>query len=319
MGKTVTILMLGGANRVSMAQQLMRAAAQMDLDLRLYSHELQRSVPIAEVAKVIVGGKYSDPGAVGEINEIIKSYKVDILLPFIDPAISIAEQCREKFPNLFIPVCNMDAITATFDKVIAAQRYQELNIPAPETYQPESLKFPAILKPRTGSASKGIIVVYTPEELSRISDFSDYLIQEYIADRDEYTVDCYIGMLDNEVKCTVPRQRIATAGGEVTRTQTCRIPALISLSKQVIDAMKLRGAVTLQFIYDRANRRFLLMEINARLGGGVICSIMAGADIARMILDESQGVKAQVSRTWRDGALMTRYFKEVMFYNDGLK
>ena len=84
----------------------------------------------------------------------------------------------------------------------------------------------------------------------------------------------------------------------------------------MLTALHLRGAVTLQFIHDLTTHRFLLMEINPRLGGGVICSICAGADIASMIIEESEDINALPRHDWRDKTLMARYFKEVIFYND---
>ncbi|MEG0560583.1 MAG: ATP-grasp domain-containing protein [Muribaculaceae bacterium] len=319
MSSDITILMLGGAKRVAIAEQLIRAGKDMKKNVRIYSHELSPFEPIASVGKIIVGGKYSDLGSVEDICDIIKTYKVDIVLPFIDPAIEIAAECKLKFPNLCIPVSSIDVIRAMFDKVQAARWFEKHNIAIPQTYTPQNIKFPAIFKPRTGSASHGIIIATNKAKFDEIEDIDNYLIQEYISNREEYTVDCYVGMSDNEIKCTVPRIRLATAGGEVIRTQTCRIPQLISLSENVLKALDLRGAITLQFIYDKDTSKFLLMEINPRLGGGVICSIMAGADIAKMIIQESLNEEVAPCRVWRDGALMARYFKEVMFYNDGIK
>ena len=143
-----------------------------------------------------------------------------------------------------------------------------------------------------------------------------YLIQQYIEHREELTVDCYVGTFDHEAKCTVPRIRLATAGGEAIRTITQRNPELEKTAKSVLSALHLEGAVTLQFIHDIDADRYLLMEINPRLGGGVICSICAGADIASMIIEEAQDLNAMPRHDWRDKTLMTRYFKEVIFFND---
>lgn len=321
MSRLFTILMLGGAKRVSMGEQLIRAGKDLELDVQIFSHELDRREPIASIGKVIIGKKYNDEGAISEINDLIKSIQADVLLPFIDPAITIACRCKEKYPNLFAPVSPIEISQKMFDKVLAAEEFDKCGLPIPETYSYQNIKFPAIFKPRTGSASKGILVANTPEEMQslHLSDPEDYLIQEYISNREEYTLDCYVGMHDNEIKCIVPRIRLATAGGEVVRTQTCRIPQLIALGQQTITKLGLKGAVTLQFIFDRDKQRFLLMEINPRLGGGVICSICAGADIAKMILLDALGKPVPKVNVWRDGALMTRYFKEVMFFNDGQK
>ena len=42
----------------------------------------------------------------------------------------------------------------------------------------------------------------------------------------------------------------------------------------------------------------------------------AGADIASMIIEEAQDINAMPRHDWRDKTLMTRYFKEVIFFND---
>ena len=203
-----------------------------------------------------------------------------------------------------------------FDKAEAAALFERNGFAIPATYSKENCSFPAILKPREGSASKGIKIVNNAEELDKITDIDKYLIQEYIADRDEYTVDCYVSAISKRVLCTVPRLRISTSGGEVDRTITRRIPELIGNSTMILEKLGFEGPVTIQFIHDKAHGRYLLMEINPRLGGGVVCSINAGAAIPEMILTEWLGREAAVCGDWRGNALMARYFSEVMFYED---
>ena len=315
MSKTIPILMLGGAKRVSMAEQLIRAGAELNTDITIYSHELSDKEPIASIGKIIKGKRYSEKGVTEELTNIIDRYGIKIILPFIDPSIEIAAECKRINPAIFTPVSGTGVIKAMFDKVTAAEWFGKAGILIPETYNRQNCKFPAIAKPRTGSASKGIIIIETAEQLAKIENTGNFLIQEYISERDEYTVDCYIAS-DGEIKCIVPRIRLATAGGEVIRTETRRIPELISTSSEIIKSLNLQGAVTLQFIHDINNNRFLLMEINPRLGGGVICSVFAGADIPKMIIQDALGAKITASGNWKDKTLMTRYFKEVMFLND---
>ncbi len=315
--RRLNVLMLGGAKRVSLAEQLIRAGKELGVEVKILSHELADTEPIASVGEIIIGSKYSGKDIDDEIDHVIKSHSIDIVLPFIDPGVEVASRCKERNPDVFAPVSSEELAHAMFDKAIAAQWFERAEIPIPRTYTATDIQYPAILKPRTGSASKGIVVVNNADELGRAPlALDEYLIQEYIADRDEYTIDCYVGTQDSEVKCAVPRIRLATASGEVVRTETRRIPALMSMAENVLTTLGFCGAVTLQFIHDKRNGRFLLMEVNPRLGGGVICSILAGADIAKMIIEECEGYNANPCRTWRDGALMTRYFKEVMFFKD---
>ena len=316
MSNQLNILMLGGAKRVSLANLLKDAGARHGFDVNIYSSEIIPTVPIASVGTVIEGCKWRDPQIYDNLTSAIRKYNISIILPFVDGAIEICSKLKEMHPEVFIPVSDYDITHAMFDKSVAAQVFESHNFEIPKTYTSEDCRFPAILKPRKGSASKGIAIVNNKEELAAIPNHDKYLIQEYIADRDEYTVDCYVSMISGEVLCTVPRIRISTSGGEVDRTETRRIPQLIEQSRRILLTLNFRGPITLQFIHDKATDRYLLMEINQRLGGGVVCSIHAGADITEMIVTESTGKAAQPVDDWKDRALMARYFSEVMFYNE---
>ena len=309
--------MLGGAKRVAMAEQLIRAGKRLGCNVKIFSHELSNQEPIASIGTIITGLRYSDPAVDAELDEIIARHKIHVVLPFVDPAIEVAARCKQRHSDVFVPVSSPEVSRAMFDKVLAAELYEQNGIAIPATYSPENIAFPAILKPRTGSASRGIIVARSIEEVQAAPmPLHQYLIQQYIEHREELTVDCYVGTFDHEAKCTVPRIRLATAGGEAIRTITQRNPELEKTAKSVLSALHLEGAVTLQFIHDIDADRYLLMEINPRLGGGVICSICAGADIASMIIEEAQDLNAMPRHDWRDKTLMTRYFKEVIFFND---
>lgn len=314
----ITILMLGGAKRVSLAKHFIAAGDEMGYDVRILSSEIIDTVPIACVGTVVPGPRWRDDNAVERLLETIREYNVDIVLPFVDGAIEICSELNLRirctdFNIPFIPVSGYDVAHAMFNKAIAASLFANLGFAIPATYAPDNCHFPAILKPREGSASKGIIIAHSQADVDAVENIGDYLIQEYIADCEEYTVDCYVSTFNNKIKCIVPRLRISTSGGEVDRSQTCRIPQLIAQSVEILNAIPFSGPITLQFLHDLATDRYLLMEINPRLGGGVVCSIGAGANIAKMILQESRHIEADECTNWRDGALMTRYFSEVMF------
>ena len=302
---------------MAMAEQLIRAGKRLGCNVKIFSHELSNQEPIASIGTIITGLRYSDPAVDAELDEIIARYNIHVVLPFVDPAIEVAARCKQRHSDVFVPVSSPEVSRAMFDKVLAAELYEQNGIAIPATYSPENIALPAILKPRTGSASRGIIVARSIEEVQAAPiPLHQYLIQQYIEHREELTVDCYVGTFDHEAKCTVPRIRLATAGGEAIRTITQRNPELEKTAKSVLSALHLEGAVTLQFIHDIDADRYLLMEINPRLGGGVICSICAGADIASMIIEEAQDLNAMPRHDWRDKTLMTRYFKEVIFFND---
>lgn len=314
MAKTLTILMLAGARRVSMAELLKRSGERLGYDVRIVSYELDDQVPIAKVGKVVKGLKWTDPGVVDDILRIVIEHEVKIILPFVDGAISVAARCREKMPGIFIPACDPETATLMFDKILAAKAFEEAGIPIPTTYKIIDAEMPVIAKPRFGSASRGIHVFYDIEDLMHLQNISDYLLQEFIEEKKEYTVDCYVDT-EGEILVTVPRERLEIMGGEVTRTITTKLPQLEEMSAEIIRKFGLRGPVTLQFLYDIRRNRFMLMEVNPRLGGGVICSIYAGAPIPDYILSEALGIPVRPCDDWADRTLMARYQKETIFFN----
>ncbi len=309
----ITVLMLGGARRVSMAELLKRSGERIGREVEIVSYELLEQVPIALMGKVIVGLRWSDPKVVKDIVRVCHEYEVDIVLPFVDGAIEIAAACREHLPGVFIPVTDFETAKVMFDKVEAAKAFKEAGLPIARTYSVLSAEMPAIAKPRHGSASRGIKIFHNIDDLMHLDNLSDYIVEEYIENREEYTVDCYVSM-KGEILTVVPRARLEVMGGEVTRTITCRNHVLDEMSRKVIETFGLRGPVTLQYLHDLDKDRYLLMEVNPRLGGGVVCSIYAGAPITDYIIDEARGIELHPCNDWAYNTLMARYQKEAIFY-----
>ncbi|MCD8385401.1 MAG: ATP-grasp domain-containing protein [Bacteroidales bacterium] len=325
----IGILFLGGAKRVSMARFFDRAASELGYSAEIYSYELDRHVPISIVAKVIVGKKWSDPYLYKDLEQVIEKHDISVVVPFVDPAIEVAQNLADKVlpREIFVPGCQGDINHDLYYKDRAHLRFQSAQIPVPKAYEivkalstgltmeiPPIEAFPLIAKPKAGSASKGIHIIDTPEQLKALSRIEDYLIQEYIADREEYSVDCYVSVRTGQPLAIVPRKRIEVSGGEAMRTETVIAPEVYDLAKLTIERLQLRGAITIQILHDRKRDRYLLMEINPRLGGGAVCSVCAGADIPKLILLETLA-HSPAPVCYRPYTEIARYPQEVVFYN----
>lgn len=305
--------MLGGSRRVSIAKLLKESGKRLGREIEIVAYELETRVPIALEGEVICGKKFSDPDVVDDIARIVKEKDVKIILPFVNSSIEIASLCKERIPGVFVPVADFATTSKMFDKAEAAKLYKEAGFPIPRTYSVIDNEMPAIVKPRKGGSSRGIKIFHDVEDLMLLQDLDKYFIQEYIEHNREYSVDCYIST-KGEILATVPRERLEIMGGEVTRTRTYREPQLIEMSRKVIEYFKLTGPVTIQFLHDLDRDRFLLMEVNPRLGGGVICSIYAGAPIPDYIILEALSQEVTPTTRWADGVLMARYQSEAIFY-----
>lgn len=306
---SIGLLMLGGAKRVAMARHFQKAAESLGYALRIYSYELSPLVPIASIATIIEGKRWSDPMVVPDLQRVVSENAIDVMVPFVDGAIEVL--ARYPFGDCYAPVCNATIASMMFDKVLAAQLFARERIVTPRTYTRGAPQFPLIAKPRQGSASRGLKIISSSTDFKAI-DHSQYLIQEYIAERREFTVDCFVTR-SGEPVIVVPRERLETAGGEVTRTVTVEREDIVIESRYILKKLGLTGAVTLQFLQDNRNGRLLLMEINPRLGGGAVCSVAAGADLPRYILSEALSIPVQHCDSWRPGTLAARYMQEVIF------
>lgn len=318
MRQAVNILMLGGAKRVSMARMLKDAGKRLGIDVVLFSYELTADVPVAVEASVIIGLRWSDTGIMNDLHNVVEENRIDIMLPFVDPAVEIAARFCASSSVCWTPMSEAGKAGLMFDKVEADNLFRKLGFPLPANPAFTAIEGDIIAKPRHGSASKGIRIL-SPGEYQSVKSseaVDNYLFQQYIANREEITVDCYVSTV-GEVICTVPRLRLDVVGGEVLNTVTVSDSEIEHLSANILSALSLRGPITLQFLRERhpdgSTGEPLLMEINPRLGGGAVCSVHAGADIPQFILADWLGQTVAPVSTWSPGVKICRYMQEVVF------
>lgn len=312
----LNILFLGGSKRVSMARMFKAALDKEGVSGSIFSYEMDAHVPVACEGEIIIGKRWSDEDVYAHLDSVVDEKNISIIVPFVDGAVGVAAEYATRYPGkVFVP-CNHDRTLteSMFDKVKAAEIFSWHGLPVPATYTPGDPCLRLIAKPRNGSASKGIIEINSLEALERILlDADSYLIQERIDNRDEFSVDCYVGVSSGEILALSPRKRLEVTGGEASRTVTIDNPEIAELTALTLKKTGLRGAVTVQLLSDRDTDRIMLMEINPRLGGGCVCSVHAGADIPRLIVREAIGREDSFMAA-TPGVEIARYMQEVIFY-----
>ncbi len=307
----VRILFLGGAKRVSVARHFIEYGRSIGHDVKIYSYELDDCVPISDVGEVIVGLKWSDPDLFSHLSQVISDRDISMVFPFVDRSIPVTLQLKGAFPELFVPLSSDEVCSIMLDKISSARWFSENGIVQPRCYSSlEEVEYPVILKPTKGFASQGIIVADSVEHLPPQGNiFEEYLVQEYFAQRTEYSVDCYVGS-GGEVLSVVPRIRLETAGGEAIKSVVVRHEKIIEQCKEILNKGAFRGPITLQFI--GSGDKLYIMEINPRLGGAVVASIGAGSGLMSLIFNDFYGIDSHEITNWREGTIMTRYFQEVI-------
>ena len=187
------------------------------------------------------------------------------------------------------------------------------NISHPQVYHKAEISsdhLPLIVKPRFGSAGRGVTLVERWDDFQHCqSELDDgWIIQSYISAQ-EYTVDVYIDRLGQLVS-SVPRKRIVVRSGESVKASIEQNQLIDHETRRLLSGLKLTGHNTIQCFCD--GHKVWVSEINLRYGGGFTLSVEAGADTPRWIIRECLGKDISFQQADIDTSLtMLRIQKDV--------
>lgn len=116
------------------------------------------------------------------------------------------------------------------------------------------------------------------------------IIQEQLPGQ-EYGLDIINDLEGNHVAVFV-KKKLAMRSGETDAAITIDEPTLKELGKKLGTLSKHRGVLDIDVFYD--GNQAIILDMNARFGGGYPFSHIAGADIPRAIVNWLSGRKAPV-------------------------
>ena len=256
------------------------------------------------------------PDFIPEMLDIARRESVRLIVPTIDSELALFAKNKSLFENQGIHV----AISAPHSVEIAADKVATYNwlrangyptvrqaLPEEVLQNSEAWSLPLIVKPRQGSASKGVRQIHSLRELAVYAEQeSDLLVQE-LALGDEYTINVFVNRAGKCV-CAVPHQRFEVRAGEVSKGITVKHPALMDLARRMGE--RLPGAYGMLNIqcFLSTNGDIKVIEINARAGGGYPLAHHAGARFTHLLVDEAAtGRTTSYFDNWTDDLAMLRY------------
>lgn len=138
----------------------------------------------------------------------------------------------------------------------------------------------------------------------------DAIVQEFITG-EEYKMDILVDP-SGRVRSVVPRLRLETKAGEISKGVTVKNIDIINAGKKVVEALPgAVGCITVQCFLTTGGE-IKLIEINPRFGGGIPLSIKAGANFPRWIIEMYRGRDIEtITDSWVDGLVMLRYDDEI--------
>jgi carbamoyl-phosphate synthase large subunit len=250
------------------------------------------------------------------VMDLCRKHDIRLIVPTIDTELPAFAKHRKDFADagVTVAISSPEVIAIGGDKTLTHEWLTRFGLPTVRQHTAAEVlsnskdwTFPCIVKPRAGSSSIGVAVVASPEELRAAMQHDDDIVQS-IAPGKEYTID-FLADSRGRCVCTVPRKRLETRAGEVSKGVTVRSEPLQALATRVCDSLPgPLGSLCVQIFRDDVTGEMNVIEINPRFGGGYPLSHEAGAHFTRWIIEEILGRPCSAkSNTWRNGVVMLRY------------
>jgi biotin carboxylase len=142
----------------------------------------------------------------------------------------------------------------------------------------------------------------------------NYEVQE-LCSGPELSVDGYVALSGSFIQFA-PRIRLETLNGEAIKSRTIQNKDVEIICRELTTKASLKGAITIQFIWDEIRQAYLVMEVNLRFGGGVLTTILAGIPWPEILLKDFLGMK-QEPYDYDHNFLMVRSYREFGFSMKG--
>lgn len=302
----INILFVGGSKRVSAAEGFIKAGLSLNLEIKLFSYEIGKGLPIQSIATVIQGLNFNNPEVIYDLRRVVEEFNINIVIPYHDSAVNLLSRIKNE---LFIPVSDSGLCEIFNSKIKTNNFFLNKRLPVAGF----NGLVPAIAKPDKGSSSKGLLFFFDQKELNQFlktEECKNYELQRFIKGQ-EYSVDGYISINSKNSYFAV-RKRLEVLGGEAIKSITVDHPKILDICNLLKNENGLQGALTIQFIEDENSKEIFLMEVNPRFGGAMLTTWGAGVPWFEMVLTDF--LKLPFPKfSYKLNILMVRSFREHFF------
>jgi carbamoyl-phosphate synthase large subunit len=258
-------------------------------------------------------------GAAADFTDVLldrcRALDVQVVLPTVDAELLPLAGAREAFAArgtslLLAPGAALEVI---LDKLALARHCAGVvRVPRTEPLgsgtDPAAWIYPVVVKPRTGSGSRGFRLVGSPAELAALGHAPGLIVQEFLPG-EEYSIDV-LADASGHVIASVPRLRARVDSGVSVGGRTVHDAELEAFGRTVAEATGISFVANVQAKRDAGGRPALL-EVNPRMPGTLGLTIASGVDMPRLALDSLRGLPVPAALGFRERAVV-RFLDEVV-------
>jgi D-aspartate ligase len=238
-----------------------------------------------------------------------------VIYPTRDEHVAAISRHRDRLGQIFrVPTPGWESVQWAWDKRLTYRRANELGIPTPKTFYPQSLEDlkridfppPYAVKPaikehfiystrvKAWRANNARELRDLCEKASQIISIDEVMVQELIPGGGQNQVS-YCAFfrqgdpLGKMVVCRV-RQHPLEFGRASTYVETIDLPVLEELSERFLRSIDYYGLVEVEYKLDRSDGLFKLLDVNARTWGYHALGARAGVDFSYMLHSDQLGL-----------------------------
>ncbi|MEJ1157412.1 ATP-grasp domain-containing protein [Prosthecomicrobium sp. N25] len=309
------VLVSSAGRRVELVECFRRAAADLGRGIEILASDLDPDMSAAcrMADRRFAVPRCDDPRFTDAVEKIVRDNGVDLVVPTIDTELIAMADLAERLAGTGtrVQVGSREAVAVARDKLETVRVLGGAGIPVPLTAdwetvsaRPAAHPWPLFMKPKGGSASRGLARLDGPADLPA-SVPEPMILQEFLSGP-EMTVNVFVDR-SGTLRTAITHRRLRIRAGEVEKGRTERRDDTAAIARAIHRALPgLTGVFCFQAIAD-PERGTKVIEINARFGGGYPLADRAGATFARWLLEEVTGLPSTANDDWREGVLMLRY------------
>ena len=317
------ILITSAGRRVELVNSFKEECKKLDGNLKVFTTDLNTKLSSACRTSDLYfqAPRVDTKEYVTFLKKICNDNSIGLIVPTIDTELLILAEYKKDFFELGINIAisDLSLIKVCSNKNNTAGLFDIVGIETPVIYDRKNITYPCFVKPYDGSSSEGAFAL-TDESmltLEMLANPKNMFMELIPAHYDEYTVDIYFDKFGS-LKSLVPRLRIETRAGEVSKGLTCKGLVYSYLKSRISNLKGARGCITLQLFVDVDKQSFKAIEINPRFGGGFPLSYSAGANYPKMLIQEYiLEETVDFVDDWEDRLLMLRYDSQILVHDYG--
>ena len=307
------ILILSAGRRVELVQSFQKAAKRLNIKSNVVAGDCSETAPAIYFAdRKAILPRINEDNYIDEIINVCNREGIRLVIPTIDTDLLLLSEERERIESesgAVVLISSTDVISICRDKINTQKFLEENEFKIPKMYSEEELDsgeidFPLFIKPKSGSSSINTFKVNNIEELATYrSLIKEPIVQDFMEGK-EFTVDVFLDF-DGNLITVVPRLRMATRSGEISKGKIIKDREIIEDIKRLVEVLKPIGHITVQLM--KTNKGIEYIEINPRFGGGAPMSIQSGADSCENLYRLLMGENLEYNENYRDNIMFFRF------------